>query len=76
LRSRKIPHVIPEPRDQQANRARRGSRGGRPVGFDLNDYKHRNTVERCFNRLLQWRGILLAPTSTPTTIAAAYSWRQ
>lgn len=57
LRSRKIPHVIPEPRDQQANRTRKGSKGGRPVGFNLDDYKNRNTVERCFNRLKQWRGI-------------------
>jgi len=32
LRRRKISHTIPEPRDQQANRRRRGSRGGRPVG--------------------------------------------
>ncbi len=34
LRRRRIKHTIPEPRDQRANRRRRGSRGGRPVGFD------------------------------------------
>lgn len=33
-RKRGIAHTIPEPRDQQANRRRRGSRGGRRVGFD------------------------------------------
>jgi len=46
LRRRGISHTIPEPRDQQANRARRGSRGGRPVGFDKQRYKRRNVVER------------------------------
>ena len=59
LRSRGIPHTIPEPKDQKANRARRGSKGGRPVGFDWDLYRHRNTVERCFNRLKQWRGVAM-----------------
>ncbi|GGY32657.1 hypothetical protein GCM10010299_43810 [Streptomyces tanashiensis] len=40
-----------------SSRARRGSRGGRPPAFDRETYKHRNVVERCFNRLKQWRGI-------------------
>ena len=34
LRARRIPHPIPERDDQQANRARRGARGGRPPAFD------------------------------------------
>jgi len=59
LRSRGIAHTIPEPKDQKANRIRRGSQGGRPVGFDWETYKHRNTVERCFNRLKQWRGLAM-----------------
>ncbi len=57
LRRRGIPHTIPEPRDQQNNRRRRGSRGGRPVGFSAAAYRNRNVVERCFNRLKQWRGL-------------------
>nr|WP_246086160.1 IS5 family transposase [Pseudonocardia hydrocarbonoxydans] len=57
LRRRGIAHTIPEPRDQQANRARRGSRGGRPVGFDKTRYKRRNTVERGFCQLKHWRGL-------------------
>lgn len=57
LRRRRIPHTIPERSDQQALRARRGSRGGRPPNFDPQMYRHRNVVERCFNRLKQWRGI-------------------
>ncbi|GAA3419706.1 hypothetical protein GCM10018952_60260 [Streptosporangium vulgare] len=39
LRRRKISHTIPEPRDQRANRHRRGSAGGRPTGFDAERYK-------------------------------------
>ena len=57
LRSRGITAVIPEPKDQIGHRARRGSRGGRPVSFDIEDYKHRNVVERTFNQLKQWRGL-------------------
>ena len=57
LRERKITAVIPEPADQQANRRRRGQRGGRPVDFDAETYKGRNVVERSFNVFKQWRGL-------------------
>jgi transposase len=57
LRRRHIAHTIPEPADQQANRTRRGSAGGRPVGFDPTRYRHRNTVERGFCHLKHWRGL-------------------
>ncbi|GAA4783509.1 hypothetical protein GCM10023200_16210 [Actinomycetospora chlora] len=57
LRRRHVHTVIPEPDDQKRNRARRGSRGGRPVGFDADDYKNRNVVERGFNQLKGWRGL-------------------
>ena len=57
LRHRGIVAVIPEPRDQQANRARSGSRGGRPVNYDHDTYKARNVVERSFAALKQWRGL-------------------
>jgi transposase len=57
LRSKKIAYVIAEPEDQKANRKRKGSKGGRPISFDLLAYKERNQVERCFNRLKQWRGL-------------------
>jgi transposase len=49
--------TIPERTDQQAGRRRRGHRGGRPPAFDPNSYRRRNVVERCINRLTQWRGI-------------------
>jgi transposase len=57
LRRRKIAATIPERRDQQANRARRGRAGGRPPVFDTGAYKRRNVVERCFNRFKQYRAI-------------------
>lgn len=57
LRRRGIPATIPERRDQQANRQRRGHAGGRPPTFDPSIYKRRNIVERCFNQLKQHRAI-------------------
>ena len=57
LRERGITAVIPEPADQAAHRRRRGSRGGRPVGYDRTAYRGRNVVERAFTQLKAWRGI-------------------
>ena len=54
LRRRGIPHTIPERQDQQERRARRP---GRPLVFDAERYRRRNGVERCINRLKQWRGL-------------------
>ncbi|WP_389862979.1 IS5 family transposase [Streptomyces sp. NPDC058305] len=57
LRRRGIRHAIPEKTDSQAARLRKGSRRGRPPGFDENRYKKRNTVERAINRLKQHRAV-------------------
>jgi len=57
LRRRGIGAVIAEPADQTAHRRRRGSRGRRPPRFDVEDYRHRNVIERGFNMLKQWRGL-------------------
>lgn len=57
LRALRIKHTIPERSDQIGRRKARGSAGGRPPAFDSRMYVHRNTVERGFNRLKQWRGI-------------------
>jgi transposase len=57
LRARRIPHTIPEPDDQKANRARRGRRGGRPPAFDRDHYRQRNRVERLMNRRKQFRAV-------------------
>lgn len=57
LRRRKIPHVIPERRDQRERRQQQGRRGGRPPRFDRELYARRNIVERCINRLKQFRAV-------------------
>lgn len=57
LRRRRIQAVIPVKDDQQAHRRNRGSAGGRPPAFDPSHYRHRNTVERCFNKLKQHRAV-------------------
>ena len=54
---RRIPHTIPERQDQKDRRKAKGTRGGRPPGFDQAIYAKRNTVERGYLRLKQWRGI-------------------
>ena len=80
LTGRGIKVTIPERADQKNNRARRGSRGGRPRAFDKDAYKRRNVVERCFNRLKQWRGIATRSDKTArsylagVTFAAALIW--
>lgn len=57
LRVKGIRAVIPERRDQQANRRRKGRAGGRPPKFDKQAYKRRNVVERAFNKAKQWRAV-------------------
>lgn len=57
LRDRGIQAVIPQPADQVGHRLRRGSRGGRPISYDRDDYRGRNVIERRFAALKQWRGI-------------------
>ena len=80
LTGRGIKVTIPEREDQKAGRARRGSAGGRPRSFDAEAYKGRNVVERCFNKLKQWRGIATRYDKTARsylaglTLAAALLW--
>lgn len=59
LRRRRITTTIAERVDQQANRARRGSQGGRPPHVD----KDRNVVERCVNTLTQFRAVATGSAS-------------
>lgn len=71
LRRRGIKAVIPENRDQAANRKTKGARGGRPVSHDTGLYKERNTVERLINKLKAWRGIATRYDKTRTATSAA-----
>jgi transposase len=57
LRRRQIKHTIPGPKNQRANRQARGSKGGRPVGFDKRIHKRRNEVERTINALKNIRAV-------------------
>lgn len=80
LARRGIKATIPDRTDQHANRARRGSAGGRPPTFDALIYKRRNVVERSFQQLKQWRGIAMRADKTARnyhagiTLAAALIW--
>ncbi|WP_435811113.1 IS5 family transposase [Streptomyces tendae] len=80
LRRRGIRAVIPQPSDQATHRKRRSSNGGRPPAFDREAYKQRNTVERCINKLKQWRGLATRYDKAATIylaglhIAAIFIW--
>jgi transposase len=57
LRRRGITATIPEPADQVKHRQNRGNRGGGPPTVDADRYKQRNIVERCNNKLKQYRAV-------------------
>jgi len=57
LRCRRIKHTIPERTDQIARRKAKGTSRGSTTGVRHRALRLRNTVERGFNRLKQWRGI-------------------
>ena len=57
LREHKVQAVIPIKEAQKVHRLKRGSSGGRPPNFDAERYKERNTVERCVNKLRQFRAV-------------------
>ncbi|MET9647301.1 IS5 family transposase [Streptomyces syringium] len=57
LRWRQIKHTTPEPKNQRANRQRRGNKGGRPAGFDKTTYRRRSEVERTINALKKSRAV-------------------
>lgn len=80
LRERRIRFISPERHDQITRRAAKGSRGGRPPAFDPDAYQQRNVVERCFNRLKQFRDLATryakraAYYQAELTIAAIILW--
>lgn len=75
LRRRGIKTVIPEKKDQAANRKKKGSEGGRPVSHDTGLYKERNIVERLINKLKAWRGIATWYDKTPDSYLAGLHLR-
>ncbi|WP_397518023.1 transposase [Rhodococcus oxybenzonivorans] len=71
LRERKIAATIPE-RDDQIGHGRK--KPGRPIEFGdehKERYRGRNVVERCFNKLEQWRGIAMRSDKTARAYRAA-----
>lgn len=70
LRKRGIKAVIPEKKDQAAHRKNRGSRGGRPVTWDKQLYKLRNSVERTINKIKDWRGLAVRYDKKPESYQA------
>ena len=80
LRRRGVTFTSPERADQITHRRTKGSRGGRPPAFDNTAYAGRNVVERCFNRLKQFRGLATryakraAYYQAEITIAATILW--
>jgi transposase len=71
MRERGIRMICPERDTRPPHRTAKGSRGGRPPTFDPERYKQRNVVERCFNRLEQFRDLATRYANAPPTTKPA-----
>ncbi len=72
LRRRRITAAIPERSDQIARRKAKGSNGGRPPEFSPETYKLRNTVERGYARIKQFRAIATRYDKYATTYKGGF----
>jgi transposase len=75
LRRRRITAVIPDKKDQQANRKKKGAKGGRPIAYDKQRYKQRNVVERCFQKVKTWHGLATRYDKSPQSYEAGLHLR-
>ncbi|MBB5866693.1 hypothetical protein F4553_000072 [Allocatelliglobosispora scoriae] len=72
LRRRRIKAVIPEKADQQANRRRKGTGGGRPVAFNPQDYKQEK--DRFFALLAERGNVSAVARELGFTRVTCYKW--
>ncbi|WP_190156059.1 transposase [Streptomyces litmocidini] len=70
-RPRTIPERADQVHDRTRDRTRKGNLGGRPPAFDKQVHKHRNVVERCFDRRKQGRGTATRHDKTAQSHEAA-----
>ncbi len=57
LSRRGIGCISPEREDAKKRRLAKGAKGGRPPACDAQAYKGRNVIERCLNRLKDFRAV-------------------
>ena len=53
----------------------KGQRGARSVSHDAEQYKERNTVERCINKVRIWRGLAMRSDKKPESYLAGLQLR-
>ena len=75
LRKRSIKAVIPEKKDQAANRKKKGSRGGRPTATTPISTRSGTPSSGCINKLKAWRGIATRYDKTPESYLAGLHLR-